>query len=75
MGTKDRLHRVGDIALKISIGAAMLGLGIWLFAPDSWFSGKTAAAVAFFVMPFGFIIYAITRLLARFAGGSDPNSN
>jgi hypothetical protein len=42
---------------------------------DSWFSGKTAAAVAFFVMPFGFIIYGITRLLARFAGGSDPNSN
>ena len=53
----------------------MLGLGIWLFAPDSWFSGKTAAAVALFVMPAGFIIYGVTRLLAHFAGGDDPNSN
>jgi uncharacterized membrane protein len=75
MRTKDSLHRVGDMALKISIGAAMLGLGIWLFAPDSWFSGKTAAAIALFVMPFGFIVYGLTRLLAYFAGGSDPNSN
>ena len=75
MRTKASLHRVGDIALKMSIGAAMLGLGIWLFAPDSWFSGKTAAAVALFVMPCGFIIYGITRLLAHFAGGGDPNSN
>jgi len=75
MHTKVSLHRLGDIALKISIGAAMLGLGIWLFAPDSWFSGKTAAAVALFVMPVGFVIYGITRLLAHFAGGSDPNSN
>jgi hypothetical protein len=46
MRKKASLHRVGDIALKISIGAAMLGLGIWLFAPDSWFSSKTAAAIA-----------------------------
>jgi hypothetical protein len=69
------MHRVGDIALKISIGAAMLGLGIWLFAPDSWLSGKTAAAVALFVMPLGFIIYGITRLLAHFGGDSGPNSD
>jgi hypothetical protein len=75
MRTKTSLHRVGDVALKISIGVAMLGLGIWLFAPDSWFSGKTAAAVALFVMPSGFIIYGVTRLLAHFAGGDDPNSN
>jgi hypothetical protein len=75
MLTKTSLHRVGNVALKISIGLAMLGLGIWLFAPDSWFSGKTAATVSLFVMPAGFIIYGVTRLLAYFAGGNDPNSN
>jgi hypothetical protein len=75
MRTKTSLLRVGDVALKTSIGAAMLGLAIWLFAPDTWFGGKTAATVALFVMPAGLIIYGATRLLARFAGGSDPNSN
>ena len=75
MPTKTSLRRVGDIALKISIGAAMLGLAIWLFAPDSWFSGKTAATVALFVMPAGLIIYGATRLLAHYAGGNEPNSN
>ena len=75
MHTKTNLHRVGDVALKISVGLAMLGLGVWLFAPDSWFSGKTAAAIALLVMPCGFIIYGVTRLLARFAGGGDQNSN
>lgn len=43
--TKTDLRRLGVIVLKISAGAAIVGVGIWLFAPDSWFSGKTAAAV------------------------------
>jgi hypothetical protein len=71
MHTKAGLRRVGDIVLKISIGMAMLGLAIWFFAPDSWFSGKTAATVALFVMPAGLIVYGATRLLAHFAGGDD----
>ena len=45
---KTDLRRLGDVVQKISIGAAMMGLGIWLFAPDAWVGGKSAAIVAFF---------------------------
>ncbi len=45
----------------------MMGMVIWLFAADSWSSGKTAATVAFCALPAGFIIYGATRLLAHFS--------
>ena len=60
---KMALRRLGDVVLKISIGAAMMGLGIWLFAPDAWVGGKSAAVVAFFGMPLGFALYGLTRLV------------
>lgn len=62
---KTGLRHLGDVVLKISVGVAMLGLVIWLFAPDSWSSGKSAAVVALFAMPAGFIFYGLTRLLGR----------
>ena len=64
---KTDFHRVGDVALRISIGLALIGVAIWLFAPDSWSSGKTAATVALSALPVGFIIYGATRLLAHFS--------
>jgi hypothetical protein len=41
----------------------MIGLGIWLFAPDAWVGGKSAAVVAFFGMPLGFALYGLAQLL------------
>jgi hypothetical protein len=64
---KTNLGRLGVIVLKISAGVAMIGVGIWLFAPDSWFSGKTAAAIALFAIPVGLVLYWLIKLLARFA--------
>jgi hypothetical protein len=39
--------------------------GIWLFAPDSWFSGKSAAAVALFAIPVELVLYWLIKSLAR----------
>jgi hypothetical protein len=64
---KTDLRRIGVIALKVSAGVAMIGVGIWLFAPDSWFSGKTAAAIALCAIPVGLAFYWLAKLLARFA--------
>jgi hypothetical protein len=76
---KTTLRRLGDVVLKISIGAAMMGLGIWLFAPDAWVGGKSAAIVAFLGMPLGFALYGLTRLLVWIipdsAADPDKNSN
>ena len=75
---KTGLRRLGDVVLKISIGAAMMGLGIWLFAPDAWVGGKSAAVVAFFGM-LGFALYGLTRLVVWIipdsAADVDKNSN
>jgi hypothetical protein len=73
--TKTDLHRLGDVVLKISVGVAMLGLAIWLFAPDSWFSGKSAAVVALFALPAGFALYGLTRLLGRILPDSAADDN
>jgi hypothetical protein len=76
---KTGLRRLGDVVLKISIGAAMMGLGIWLFTPDAWVGGKSAAIVAFFGMPLGFALYGLTRLVVWIIPDSvadvDKNSN
>ena len=57
----------------------MIGLGIWLFAPDAWVGGKSAAVVAFSGMPLGFALYGLIRLLAWIipdsAADADKNSN
>jgi hypothetical protein len=58
------LYRAGGVVLKVSAAVAMVGLVIWLFAPDSWTSGKSAAAGALFAFPVGLIVYALTRLAA-----------
>jgi hypothetical protein len=58
------LYRLGGVVLKIAAAVAMGGLVIWLFAPDSWTSGKSAAAGALFALPAGLIVYALTRLAA-----------
>jgi hypothetical protein len=61
---KTSLYRLGGIVLKISAAVAMVGLIIWLFAPDSWTGGKSAAAGALFAFPVGLIVYGLTRLAA-----------
>ena len=48
----------------------MLGFVIWLFAPDTWFSGKLAAIVALLGIPTGFALYALTRLVGWITSGS-----
>ena len=77
--SKRGLLRLGDVVLKISIGAAMMGLGIWLFAPDAWVGGKSAAIVAFLGIPLGFALYGLTQLLVwtipDSAADPDKNSN
>jgi hypothetical protein len=62
------LYRLGSIVLKLSAAVAMAGLMIWLFAPDSWTSGKSAAVGALFAFPVGLIVYGLTRLAARITG-------
>jgi hypothetical protein len=61
---KTGLYRLGSVILKVSAAVAMVGLVIWLFAPDSWASGKSAAAGALFALPAGLIVYGLTRLAA-----------
>jgi hypothetical protein len=61
---KTGLHRLGSVILKVSAAVAMVGLIIWLFAPDSWASGKSAAVGALFALPAGLIVFALTRLAA-----------
>jgi hypothetical protein len=71
--TKTDLRRFGVIVLKISAGVAMMGVGIWLFAPDSWFSGKSAAAVALFAIPVGLVLYWLIKSLARLRDHHNSN--
>ena len=54
-----------------------MGLSIWLFAPDAWVGGKSAAIVAFLGMPLGFALYGLTRLLVWSIPDSaaDPDKN
>jgi hypothetical protein len=56
---KTGLYRVGGVVLKISAAVAMVGLIIWLFAPDFWTSGKSAAVGALFALPAGLIVYGL----------------
>jgi hypothetical protein len=53
---KTGLHRLGGVVLKISAAVAMVGLIIWVFAPDPWTSGKPAAVGALFALPAGLIV-------------------
>jgi hypothetical protein len=62
--TESGLHCLGGVVLKISTAVAMVGLIIWLFAPDSWASGKSAVG-ALFALPAGLIVYGLTRLASR----------
>jgi hypothetical protein len=71
--TKTDLRRLGVIVLNISAGAAMVGVGIWLFAPDTWFSGKTAAVVALFAIPVGLVLYWLIKSLARLRDHHNSN--
>ena len=69
-GIKMGLRGVGDVVIKVFVAAAMLGCVIWLFAPDTWFSGKLAAVVALLGIPTGFFLYALTRLVGWITSGS-----
>jgi hypothetical protein len=61
---KAGLYRLGSVILKISAVVATAALIIWLFAPDSWASGKSAAVAALFALPAGLIVYGLTRFAA-----------
>jgi hypothetical protein len=61
---KTGLYRLGGLVLKLSVAAAMVGLVVWLFAPDLWTSGKSAAASALVALPIGLALFALTRLAA-----------
>jgi hypothetical protein len=50
---KPGLYRLGGLVLKLSVATAMVGLIVWLFAPDIWTSGKSSVASALVALPIG----------------------